>query len=144
MLRLIFTLRWLIGLTVLLGGCAANSASNPATPVPTGKAVTTQEIKNYARAVIAIEPRRQAAYKEIQKNLDDQKVPEIICTKADTIASLAENVKVIAVNYCNQSKKIGESHGLTMQKFNEITVSAQSNPDLERRIHNELVRLNQK
>lgn len=144
MLRVISTLSWLVGLTLLLGGCGSNAASNAPTPVPTMTAVTKEEIKNYAKAVIAIEPKRKAAYTEIQKNLNDEKVPEIVCTKAETIASLAKNVQNIAVNYCNQAKKIGESQGLTMQRFNGITVNSQSNPDLQRRIYNELVNLNQK
>jgi Domain of unknown function (DUF4168) len=143
-LRVIATLSWLVGLTLLMGGCGSNAASNAPTPVPTMTAVTTEEIRNYAKAVIAIEPKRKAAYEEIRKNLNDDKVPEIVCTRADTIASLAKNVQDIAVNYCNQSKKMGESHGLTIQRFNEITVSAQSNKDLQRRIYNELVRLNPK
>lgn len=104
--------------------------------------VSTEEIKNYARAVLAIEPKRQEAYKEIRKTFnDDEKVPEIVCTRADTLASLTKNVQDIAVNYCNQSKKIGESHNLTMQQFNAITLNAQTNQELQKRIYNELVRL---
>lgn len=125
---------------MLLTGCSSKGASNSPTPVPTITSVTTEEIKSYAKAVLAIEPKRQEAYKEIQKDLKDEKVPEIVCTRADTITSLAKNVQDIAVNYCNQSKKIGESH-LTMQKFNAITLSAQTDQELQKRIANELVRL---
>lgn len=125
---------------MLLTGCSSKDASNSPTPVPTMTSVTTEEIKSYAKAVLAIEPKRQEAYKEIQKNLNDEKVPEIVCTRSDTITSLAKNVQDIAVNYCNQSKKIGESH-LTMQKFNAITLSAQTDQELQKRIANELVRL---
>lgn len=140
MIRVCSTIGWLAGLTMLLTGCSSKGASNSPTPVPTITSVTTEEIKSYAKAVLAIEPKRQEAYKEIQKDLKDEKVPEIVCTRADTITSLAKNVQDIAVNYCNQSKKIGESH-LTMQKFNAITLSAQTDQELQKRIANELVRL---
>ena len=105
--------------------------------------VSTEEVTNYAKAVLEIEPRRQQAYREIQKNSsnDDEKVPEILCTRADTIAPLPKIVQDIAVNYCNQSKKICTKHELTMQKFNAITVTAKSDPELQRRIYNELIRL---
>lgn len=140
MIRVFSTVGWLAGLMMLLAGCA-NKASNAPTPVPTMTSVSTEELKNYARAVLAIEPKRQEAYKEISKSFDDQKVPEIVCTRIDTIASLAKDVQDIAVNYCNQSKKIAETNSLTMQQFNGITLNAQTNQELQKRIYNELVRL---
>lgn len=142
MIKVFSTIGWLAGLMMLFTGCSSKGTSNSPTPVPTMTSVTTEEIKNYARAVLAIEPKRQEAYKEIRKSFnDDEKVPEIVCTRADTIASLAKNVQDIAVNYCNQSKKIAESHSLTMQQFNAITLNAQSNQELQKRVYNELVRL---
>ncbi len=143
-IRVLSTIGWLAGLTFLFASCSSQSASNSPTPVPTMKSVSTEEVKNYAKAVLAIEPKRQEAYREIQIKLNDEKVPEIVCTRADTIASLSKSVQDIAVNYCNQSKKIGGSHGLTIQKFNAITVTAKSDPELQRRIDNELIRLNKK
>ena len=140
--KVVSTITWLAGLTAILAGCASNSASNAPTPIATVSSVSAEEVKNYAKAVLAIESSRKNAYTEIQQKIDnDQKVPDITCTQADTIASLPKSVQDIAVNYCNQSKKIGESHGLTMPQFNAITVSAQTNPDLQRRIQNEMVRL---
>ncbi len=133
----------LAGLTAILAGCSSGTTSNSPTPIATvsENSVSTEEIKNYAKAIVAIEPIRQAAYSEIQKNSNDEKIPDITCTKPDTIAALAKDIQDIAVNYCNQSKKIGESHDLTMPRFNGITASAQSNPELRRRIQNELLRL---
>lgn len=140
MSRVFSTVGWLV-LTMLFAGCA-NKAANSPTPVPTMTSVSTEQLKNYARAVLAIEPKRQEAYKEIRKSFDDdQNVPEIVCTRTDTIASLAKNVQDIAVNYCNQSKKIAESNSLTIQQFNGITLTAQTDQELQKRIYNELVRL---
>lgn len=142
MIRVFSTVGWLAGLMMLLAGCSTNKAANSPTPIPTMTSVSTEQLKNYARAVLAIEPKRQEAYKEIRKSFDDdQNVPEIVCTRTDTIASLAKNVQDIAVNYCNQSKKIAESNSLTIQQFNGITLSAQTDQELQKRIYNELVRL---
>jgi hypothetical protein len=140
-IEVVSTIGWLIGLTAVLAGCSSNSASDSSTPIPTLSSVSTEEVKNYAKAVLAIESSRKAAYDEIQKLSNDEKIPEVTCTKADTIAALPKSIQDIAVNYCNKSKKIGEDHGLTMPQFNAITVSAQSDRDLQRRIQNELIRL---
>ncbi|MGC1395383.1 MAG: DUF4168 domain-containing protein [Coleofasciculaceae cyanobacterium] len=141
MIRVFSTVGWLAGLIMLLAGCT-NKAANAPTPAPTMTSVSTEQLKNYARAVLAIEPKRQEAYKEIRKSFDgDGKVPEIVCTRTDTIASLDKNVQDIAVNYCNQSKKIAETNSLTIQQFNGITLSAQTDQELQKRIYNELVRL---
>jgi len=48
---------------------------------------------------------------------------------------------VIAVEYCNKSKKIVESNGLTIDKFNAITMTVQSDPNLEKRVQAELLEL---
>lgn len=133
----------LAGLAAILAGCSSGTASNSPTPIATvsEKTVTTEEVKNYAKALLAIESNRQAASSEIQKLTNEEKLPDITCTKPDTIAALPKNIQDVAVNYCNQSKKIGESHDLTMPRFNAITSSAQSSPELRKRIQNELLRL---
>jgi len=139
--RVISTIGLLAGLTAILAGCSSNQASDSQTSIPTVSSIRAEEVENYAKAVLAIEPKRQEAYNEIQKMTNDEQVPNITCTKADTITALPKSIQDVAVNYCNQAKKIGEGQGLTMSQFNAITVSAQSNPELGKRIQNELVRL---
>lgn len=143
-IEVVSTIGWLIGLTAVLAGCSSNSASNSPSPTPTLSSISAEEIKNYAKAVLEIDSSRRAAYEDIQKLSNDEKIPDVTCTKADTIAALPKSIQVIAVNYCNKSKKIGESHGLTIPQFNAITVSAQSNPDLKKRIQNEIISLKNK
>ncbi len=138
--RVISTIGLLAGLTAILAGCSSNQVSESPTPIPVSS-VSAEEVKNYAKAVLAIELERQEAYNDIQQMTNDEQVPDITCTKADTIAVLPKSVQDLAVEYCNNAKKIGEGQGLTMDKFNAITVSAQSNPELGKRIQNELVRL---
>jgi hypothetical protein len=140
-IRVVSTIGWFAGVAAILTGCFSNPVSDSPNAIPTVSEVSSEELQNYAKAVLAIEPSRQAAYTEIQKLTNDEKVPDVTCTKADTIAPLPKNIQDIAVNYCNQSKKIGESQGLTMAQFNGITLTAQSNPELRKRIQNELVRL---
>ncbi len=93
---------------------------------------------------MAIEPRRQEIYAQIQSIVKKQQVSEINCTKPDTISRLPGDVHKIAVAYCNQAKKDIESYKLTITQFNQITATAQANPNLEKRIQTELIRLNQR
>lgn len=132
-----------VGLMVALVGCSSKAAfdtPSPISPVP-AESVTAKEVADYAAAVLAIEPIRQDAYKAVQDNTKDEPVPDFTCTQADTIAALRPNLERVAVNYCNQAKKISEAQGFTMARFNQITVTAQSDAILQQRIQNELQRL---
>lgn len=137
------TLGWLLGATVILAGCSSPSdseASTPISPVP-GDQVTAKEVESYAKAVVAIEGIRKGAYNEIQQIIGNQKVPDVTCNQASTVADLPKNIQDIAVNYCKKAKQLGEEQGLTISRFNTITVSAQADKELEQRIQNELIRL---
>lgn len=137
------TIGWLVGLTVVLAGCSPASVSDSSpsiSPVP-GDSISSEEVQNYAKAVLAIEQSRQEAYTEIQQLTNDEQVPDITCTQADTIAVLPLDVRDIAVNYCNRAKEFVENQDLTMSQFNTITVSAQADQNLQTRIKNELIRL---
>ncbi len=103
--------------------------------------VNEDDVQSYARAVISIDTNRKAAYDEIQKLTHNETIPEVTCTDAKSITALSKDIQGIAVNYCQRSKKFIENEGLTTNKFNAITASAQSNPDLQKRIQDELVRL---
>jgi hypothetical protein len=103
---------------------------------------TDQEVTDYARAVLAMEPRRKQAYEEI-KGISGGSVPPVVCSEAKGINDLNRNIRTIAVNYCDQAKKIIESHNLTVARFNAITLAQKSNPAIKARIQAELVRLQQ-
>jgi len=141
MLRVFSILGCLSGITLILAGCSSNEVSDTPSPIPTMSAVSSQEVKNYATAILSIEQNRQTAYNDIQKLNNDEKVLEINCTKPDTMKNQPQDIQNIAVNYCNKSKKIIEGQSLTMGQFNAITVSAQGNPELKKRIQNELTRI---
>lgn len=101
-----------------------------------------QEITDYARAVLAMEPRRKEAYEEI-KGISGGSVPPVICNETRSINDLNRSIRTIAVNYCDQARKIIESHNLTVSRFNSITLAQKSNPAIKARIQAELVRLQQ-
>lgn len=103
--------------------------------------VSETEVTNYAQAVLSMEPARQTAFNQIKKMIGAADVPSIVCHKPESLNALPSKAQEIAVNYCNQSKDIVESNGLTITRFNTITVNMQNNPNLKTRIHNELLRL---
>ncbi|GAC1472223.1 MAG: hypothetical protein NVS2B14_10080 [Chamaesiphon sp.] len=103
--------------------------------------VSPEEVREYARAVLSMESLRQIAYAQIKNTIASGNVPNIVCSEARSLQSLPGNAQSIATNYCNQSKKIVESNGLSISRFNTITINAQSNSDLKTRIENEFIRL---
>lgn len=139
--KVVLSIGSLTAITLIMAGCAAPPSSESATPSPTVTAVNDQDVERYARAILAIEPKRQEAHDDIQRITQSEQVPDFTCTQPDKIAALPNNIETIAVNYCTQAKKIGQGQGLTMDKFNGITKSAQTDPALQNRIQAELLRL---
>ena len=103
--------------------------------------ISNEEIANYARAVLAIEPRRLEAVKEIKGMVGS--VPPVVCNETRSINRLRGDVRGVAVNYCDFARKIIESNKLTVSRFNAITLSQQADPVLKQRIQAELLRLQQ-
>lgn len=139
--RLVLSIGSLAAITLIMAGCAAPPSSESATPRATVTAVNDQDVERYARAILAIEPKRQEAHNEIQLITQSEQVPDFTCTQPDKISALPNNIEKIAVNYCNQAKEIGQGQGLTMAKFNGITKDAQTDQTLQKRIQTELLRL---
>lgn len=99
------------------------------------------EITNYAQAVLAMEPARQQAFGEIKKIIGDRDIPKIVCNDPKSMNSLPSKARDIAVNYCNQSQKIVGDYGLTIDRFNLITMEVQNNSTLKRQLYKILIRL---
>ena len=91
---------------------------------------------------MALESKRQALYAQIQQFIKKQQVPDINCTKPDTIDRLSGDGQKLAIAYCKEAKQVIESNNLSITQFNQITATAQANPNLEKRIQTELIRLN--
>jgi hypothetical protein len=99
------------------------------------------EKMNYARSLLGMEPARQQALLDIKKLIGNGEVPQIVCNNSGSISNLPGKARDIAVNYCQRSQKIVEDNGLSIDRFNKITVELQSNNNLKRQIFNILLRL---
>lgn len=103
------------------------------------QSISPEEIENYARSILAIEQQRSQAYQEVETILNY--VPAIDCRNTDAVNQLDREVKVIVVNYCEGSKNLVTTNGLTIQRFNEITELVKTNPQSEQQLREALTRL---
>ena len=128
----------------LLSGLTLNfSSSHPLVVGTTAYAqnVSDPQVTSYAQAVLRMEPVRQQAYDEIKNIIGSSNVPPIVCNKPESLDALPGNARNIATDYCDRSKEIVEKNGLTISRFNEITVNMQSDTNLKDRIQAELLRI---
>ncbi|MBW4593159.1 MAG: DUF4168 domain-containing protein [Brasilonema angustatum HA4187-MV1] len=98
------------------------------------------ELRNYARAMLKMEPERQQAFDEIKKIMNAGDVPKIVCNDNNSLNGLPGKAKDIAVNYCQRYQKVVEDNGLSIDRYNTITTQVQGNEDLKRKMYNELLR----
>jgi signal recognition particle receptor subunit beta len=101
---------------------------------------TADQIKRYAKAVLLIETERKQAYQAISQILG-KSPPVITCNHLESFNNLPANAQRIAVDYCNNSKKIVQDSGLNATEFNAITNRVRSDDNLRRRVQNEMIRL---
>lgn len=104
--------------------------------------ISDEDIRKFAQAVLDIETRRQKAYDDIQKIMGTPP-PTISCSDRTSFKNLPPDAKQIAEQFCKDSKNIVESRGLSVSKFNTITNRVQSNPDLQKRIQNSMIQIQQ-
>ncbi|MGI2907247.1 DUF4168 domain-containing protein [Tolypothrix sp. VBCCA 56010] len=107
-------------------------------------AQTPTEIRNYAKAVLAMEPERSRAFEGIKKLIGGGEVPQIVCSNPNSLNGLPNKARDIAVNYCNSSQQIVEQNGLSIDNFNKITRDLQSNQKLKDEVYNTLIELQKK
>jgi hypothetical protein len=101
---------------------------------------TADQIKRYATAVLLIETQRKQAYQAISQILG-KIPPAITCNQRESFNNLPANAQRIAVDYCNNSKKIVQDSGFTAAQFNALTNWIRSDDSLRRRVQNEMIRL---
>lgn len=130
------TLGLLLGLAPNLSGRSPNLVFSSAAYADSS-GVSDPEVQKYAKAVLDIEPGRLAAYREIKQKVGSP--PNIACSQPATIQDLPDKVRDIAVTYCKKSKQIVESNGLDVARFNQITVAAQNDSDLQKRIQSAMI-----
>ncbi|MGB3759498.1 MAG: DUF4168 domain-containing protein, partial [Rivularia sp. (in: cyanobacteria)] len=64
--------------------------------------------------------------------------------KPQTINILPKKARDIAKNYCQRSQIIVKDSGLSIQRFNNITLKLRNDDSLKKQIHNTLIRLQKK
>ncbi|MBW4561904.1 MAG: DUF4168 domain-containing protein [Mojavia pulchra JT2-VF2] len=112
-----------------------SSKANAQTPSP----VNNNEINSYAQAVLAMEPARQQAFDEIKKIIGGREIPKIVCNDSQSISTLPKKAQDIAVNYCTRSLKIVQDNGLSIDRFNKITLELQNDNNLKTQVYNRLI-----
>lgn len=101
------------------------------------------EIVKYAKSVLGMEQPRQEAFEEIKVIIGNGQVPKIVCNDPNSFNALPGRAKNIAVNYCNRSQQIVEANGLTIDRFNEMTMLIQKNEALQKKLYNDLIEIQQ-
>ncbi len=118
-----------------------SSKANAQTPSP----IDSTEITNYSRALLTIEQSRIQAFEEIKKISGGKELPAIVCNQPKTIESLSTGkARDIVKKYCQRSQTIVQDNGLSIERFNNITLKLQNDESLKRQIYNTLIRLQKK
>ncbi len=103
--------------------------------------VSNDEFNSYARAMLSMEPDRQRAFRKIKEILGDRDVPQIVCNDPNSINSLPSEAHNIAVKYCSRYQQVVEDSGLSIDRFNKITVELQNSTDLKNQIYKILIHM---
>lgn len=99
-------------------------------------AQTTDKVRDYARAVLAIEPIRINSFKTVQKMMNGT-VPTDVCRQGQ----LPGQVRMICNGFLDDSARIIRQHNLSISEFNDITQRSKTDPKLMKQIQQELIRL---
>ncbi|MEM7714639.1 MAG: DUF4168 domain-containing protein [Cyanobacteria bacterium P01_A01_bin.68] len=135
---------FLIGTLATLGFAASSIVSSVKADAQTPKTVNDSEIAKYSKALLMIEQNRVQAFDEIKK-ISGGRVPAIVCNRPKTIAGLSSReARNIATNYCQRSQKIVRGSGLSVKRFNGITLQLRTDDSLKQQIHNALIRIQNK
>ncbi|WP_416674312.1 DUF4168 domain-containing protein [Egbenema bharatensis] len=105
------------------------------------QAVTDEEVTNYARSVLEMEPIRRSAFERIRQITGSSNIPEIKCDQPRRLNDLPSDIRQIAINYCDQARNIAQRNNLTIRRFNAITIAHQEDPDLSNRIQQAILQL---
>lgn len=94
---------------------------------------TDADLRNYAAALMEIEPIRQAALTQVRA-IAGGTLPNLVCNQPNTMEGLNSEAKSLFINYCDRCESIAASRGLSIERFNQITQSVRSSPQLQNRV----------
>ncbi len=92
------------------------------------------DLRNYAAALMQIEPIRQSALAQVSRANSGNALPNLVCNQPSTMDGLNNDAKSLFVKYCNQCESIAASKGLSIDRFNQITQAVRSNLQLQNRV----------
>lgn len=93
-----------------------------------------KDLRNYAAALMQIEPIRQSTLAQVSRALGGGKLPNLVCNQPDSMSGLNPEAKTLFVKYCNQCHGIASKHQLSIEQFNQITQALRANPQLKERV----------
>jgi hypothetical protein len=91
------------------------------------------DLRNYAAALMQIEPLRQSTLAQVSR-ANNGSLPNLVCNQPNTMEALNSEARSLFIRYCNQCESIAASRGLSIERFNQITQSVRSNPQLQNRV----------
>jgi Domain of unknown function (DUF4168) len=94
---------------------------------------TDTDLRNYAAALMKIEPARQSALAQVSR-ANSGNLPNLVCNQPNTMEGLNSEAKSLFIQYCNECESIAASRGLSIDRFNQITQAVRSNPQLQNRV----------
>jgi len=115
-------------------------------PAAYAQSLTDEDIANYANAVLSIEATRIAAYEaasDILASADsDLSILDVSlsCTRArmsdmpDVSREARGELRTVLVTFCDEASAAAEANNLTPKRFNDITESHRSDPEVAERI----------
>lgn len=120
---------------------ATNALSAGRAQAQASGTVSPEEIQQYASSVLSIEQLRTAALSQIQQFVDGAALQGLACHQSNTVRQLSAQAKEIFVQYCSESIDIVEASGLSIARFNEITVTQQGDAALANQVQQTLQQL---
>lgn len=99
-------------------------------------AQTAEKVRDYAKAVLAIEPIRVNSFKTVRRMMNGT-VPTDVCRQG----RLPGDVRLICDGFLDDSARIIRQHNLSISEFNDITQRSKTDPKLMKQIQQELIRL---
>ncbi len=130
----------------IFGGLVPEFRWQPATvvlrQVAHSQEFSADKINRYAKAVLQIETERKKAFQTIQ-DMIGRVPPKLICTNKNSIRKLPRKAQKVAVDFCNNSKKIAKDSGLSAQEFNQITEKARQDAAFKRQVQRAIIRARQ-
>lgn len=103
--------------------------------------VSAEEVQQYARSVLRIEALRTVALGQIEGLVDGDTLQRLACHEGDSVRRLPAQARAYFVSYCTDSIDVVQQNGLSITRFNEITVNQRANAQLANQVQQTLRRL---